>query len=134
MRIKDVAREILAPEKGLPIAVLAANDLMALGVMQEFRESGVAISQDVSIIGFDDIAFATLSTPPLATVCLPRVELSRRAVEALITTIESPDEPGVEIRIPTHQKRWFLFNDVMIGATAEEAEIALAQFLARTSI
>jgi DNA-binding LacI/PurR family transcriptional regulator len=108
---RHVAREMLASEKGLPTAVLAANDLMALGVMQEFREAGIAIPQDVSIVGFDDIAFAALSTPPLTTVCVPRAELGRRAVEALITTIESPDEPGVEIRIPTHL--------VLRGSTAQ---------------
>jgi LacI family transcriptional regulator len=99
---RRVAREMLASEQGLPTAVLAANDLMALGVMQELREAGIAIPQDVSIIGFDDIAFAALSTPPLTTVCLPRVELGRKAVEALMTTIESPDKRGVEIRIQTH--------------------------------
>jgi DNA-binding LacI/PurR family transcriptional regulator len=85
-----------------PTAVVAANDLTALGAMQEFRAAGLKIPHDISIIGFDDIAFASLTDPPLTTICLPRTELGRRAVEALMTTIEHPDRQGVEIQIPTY--------------------------------
>jgi LacI family transcriptional regulator len=90
-------------ERGrLPTAVVAANDLTALGAMQEFRAAGLRIPQDISIVGFDDISFASLTDPPLTTICLPRTELGRRAVEALMTTIEHPDRQGVEIQIPTY--------------------------------
>jgi DNA-binding LacI/PurR family transcriptional regulator len=85
-----------------PTAVVAANDMMALGAMVEFRAAGLQIPRDVSIVGFDDIAFASLCEPPLTTVCLPRMELGRRAVEALMTAIERPDQRGVEINIPTY--------------------------------
>lgn len=88
--------------KELPTAIIAANDMMALGAMQELKTAGVSIPRDISIIGFDDIAFAALSEPPLTTVCSPRVEIGRRAIEALMTTIERPNLPGVEIRIPTY--------------------------------
>jgi LacI family transcriptional regulator len=98
-------------ERGrLPTAVIAANDLTALGAMQEFRAAGLRVPQDISIVGFDDIAFASLTDPPLTTICLPRTELGRRAVEALMTTIERPDQQGVEIHIPTYL--------VMRGSTA----------------
>lgn len=96
-----VAREILAADE-LPTAVVVANDLMALGVMREFHAAGLRIPDDVSIIGFDDIAFAALADPPLTTVCLPRTELGRKAVEALMQTIERPDKRGVEIHVPTY--------------------------------
>ncbi len=95
------ANEILdLPE--LPTAVIAANDMMALGAMEEFKSAGLTIPQDISIIGFDDIAFAALSDPPLTTICSPRVEIGRRAIEALMTTIEQPNQSGVGIRIPTY--------------------------------
>jgi LacI family transcriptional regulator len=94
----------------MPTAVMAANDLMALGAMQEFRTAGLKIPYDISIVGFDDIAFSALTDPPLTTICLPRMELGRRAVEALMTTIEHPDRQGVEIHIPTYL--------VMRGSTA----------------
>lgn len=95
------ATEILESKK-LPSAVVVANDMMALGAMQEFKAAGLSIPQDISIVGFDDIAFASLAEPPLTTVCSPRVEIGRRAIEALITTIKLPTQAGVEIRIPTY--------------------------------
>jgi DNA-binding LacI/PurR family transcriptional regulator len=95
------ATEILQ-SKQLPTAVVVANDMMALGAMQEFKAAGLKIPQDISIVGFDDIAFASLAEPPLTTVCSPRVEIGRRAIEALITTIKIPNQLGVEIRIPTY--------------------------------
>lgn len=88
--------------KNIPTAIIAANDMMALGAMQEFKEAGLKVPHDISIIGFDDIAFATLSEPPLTTICSPRVEIGRRAIEALLTTIERPNQTGVEIHIPTY--------------------------------
>jgi LacI family transcriptional regulator len=98
---RRAAYEIIEGSRS-PTAVVAANDLTALGAMQEFRAAGLKIPQDISIIGFDDIAFASLTDPPLTTICLPRTELGRRAVEALMTTIEHPDRQGVEIQIPTY--------------------------------
>ncbi len=86
----------------LPTAAVAANDLMALGAMAQFKEAGLRVPEDISIIGFDDIAFAALSDPPLTTVCSPRTEMGRRAVEALMLTIERKEQSGVEIKIPTY--------------------------------
>ena len=95
------ASEILA-EKKLPTAVVVANDLMALGAMREFKAAGLHVPRDISIVGFDDIAFASYAEPPLTTVCSPRAEIGRRAVEALMMTLERPQRQGVEIRIPTY--------------------------------
>jgi LacI family transcriptional regulator len=98
---RRAASEILAA-KELPTAVIAANDMMALGAMREFRKAGLSIPADISVVGFDDIAFAALSEPPLTTVCSPRVEIGRRVVEALVAMIEHPEQQGTELRIPTH--------------------------------
>lgn len=98
---RRAASEILAG-KELPTAVVAANDMMALGAMREFRKAGLSIPGDISVVGFDDIAFAALSEPPLTTVYSPRVEIGRRVVEALVTLIEHPEQKGKELRIPTH--------------------------------
>jgi DNA-binding LacI/PurR family transcriptional regulator len=95
------AAELLSAET-LPTAVVVANDMMAFGAMQEFKAAGLRIPQDVSIVGFDDIAFASLSEPALTTVCSPRVEIGRRAFEALMLTVDKPHQQGVEVRIPTY--------------------------------
>jgi DNA-binding LacI/PurR family transcriptional regulator len=98
---KMAARTIL-DSGNLPTAVVVANDMMALGAMNEFKSAGLLIPKDISIVGFDDIAFASFSEPSLTTICSPRVEIGRRAVEALITTIKSPNQTGVEVKIPTY--------------------------------
>ena len=98
---RHAAHQILL-ERELPTAIVVANDLMALGAMQEFKAAGLRIPQDISIVGFDDISFASLSEPALTTVCSPRVEIGRRAFEALALTMEKPRQQGLEIRIPTH--------------------------------
>lgn len=94
------ASQVLA-EKSLPTAVVVANDLMALGAMQEFKAAGLHVPQDISIIGFDDISFASLSEPALTTVRSPRVEIGQKAVEALLLTVDKPHQQGIEVRIPT---------------------------------
>ena len=98
---RHAARKILS-EKKRPTGVVVANDMMALGAMQEFKAAGLSIPGDISVIGFDDISFASLSEPALTTVCSPRVEIGRRAVEALLLTVDRPHQQGVEIKIPTY--------------------------------
>jgi LacI family transcriptional regulator len=98
---RRAASEMLAAPE-MPTAVVVANDMMALGAMREFRKAGLSIPGDISVVGFDDIAFAALSEPPLTTVCSPRVEIGRRVVEALVTMIEHPEQQGFEVSLPTH--------------------------------
>ena len=98
---RAAAVQILTSKK-LPSAIIAANDMMALGAMHELKEAGLKIPQDISLIGFDDIAFATLSEPPLTTIHSPRKEMGRRAIEALVATIERPHQTGIEVTIPTY--------------------------------
>ena len=85
----------------LPTAVVAANDLMAFGAISEFHRAALNVPRDVSVVGFDDIAFSSLIEPALTTVNLPLGELGGLAVEALMTTLSSPTQHGVELSIPT---------------------------------
>ena len=64
-----------SPRAAWPTAIVAANDLLALGVLLAARERGLRIPDDVSIVGFDDIAYAALSDPPLTTVRQPAREM-----------------------------------------------------------
>jgi LacI family transcriptional regulator len=80
-------------------AIVAANDLMAMGAMRELRRAGLRVPEDVSVVGFDDILFAELTDPPLTTVALPRQEIGGAAVEALLHTVTSKDKQGREYKI-----------------------------------
>src|SRR5882762_3574396 len=98
---RRAATEILAADPR-STAVLVANDMMALGAMLEFRAAGLVIPRDISVVGFDDITFASLSEPPLTTVCSPRVEIGRKAIEALMASIKESGRPGEEVRVGTY--------------------------------
>jgi DNA-binding LacI/PurR family transcriptional regulator len=71
------------PEAERPTAVIAFNDLMALGALQAARTHGLHVPYDISIVGFDDIAMAAHANPPLTTVDLPKYYLGQLAVRML---------------------------------------------------
>ena len=73
---------------------MVANDMMALGVVRAARAAKISIPEELSIVGFDDIALAALAEPPLTTVSIPREVLGRKALDALLATIESSRAAG----------------------------------------
>jgi DNA-binding LacI/PurR family transcriptional regulator len=73
-----------------PTAIVAANDLIALGALLTCREAGVAIPEELSVVGFDDIPFAALAFPPLTTVRQPIAKLGVLAARPKVHTV-SPD-------------------------------------------
>lgn len=70
-----------------PTAIFAANDLMALGAMQAAQEAGVSVPDDLSVVGFDDIAIASVIRPGLTTVRQPAYEMGRLAMSMLLERI-----------------------------------------------
>ena len=74
-------------------AVLAFNDLIALGLIERLRQRGLSVPDDVSVTGFDDVSVATLAAPHLTTVHLPRIRIGRSSVDLLLETVlGGPDE------------------------------------------
>ncbi|GMA33247.1 substrate-binding domain-containing protein [Litorihabitans aurantiacus] len=69
-------------------AVYASNDEMALGVVRALHERGRRVPQDVSVVGFDDVAGADNFLPPLTTVRQDFAEVGRRSVRHLVEQIE----------------------------------------------
>ena len=55
----------------LPTAVIASNDMMAMGAMKAIQEKGLQIPADISVIGYDDIEMGKLCTPALTTIHQP---------------------------------------------------------------
>src|SRR5262245_2183151 len=67
-----------------PTAAICHNDTMAIGLLRACAERRVRIPRDLSIVGWDDVPYASLVTPPLTTVRVPRHELGRAAAAALL--------------------------------------------------
>jgi LacI family transcriptional regulator len=81
---------------GSPLtAVVAYNDLVAIGLMRGLAAAGVRVPRDVSVVGFDDIFGAELCSPALTTVAAPLSALGRYAVETLLTGMASRTPPQV---------------------------------------
>jgi len=72
-------------------ALLAYNDISALGAMTELRGAGLRVPEDVSVMGFDDIEFASIAYPPLTTIRQPLREMGATAAELLISKIGKND-------------------------------------------
>lgn len=89
-----VAAETLLgmPPQDRPTAAFCANDLLALGLLQELTRRGVRVPDDVALIGYDDISFAAAATVPLSSVRQPREQVGRTAVELLIDEVENKNQ------------------------------------------
>lgn len=92
------AKELLA--RRVPFtALFAYNDISAIGAMRALQESGLRVPEDVSIVGFDDIAHASFCLPNLTTVRQPLKKMGRIAAETLLAHIEGLREIDGEIAV-----------------------------------
>jgi LacI family transcriptional regulator len=92
-------RELLDREKPFT-AVVAGNDLIALGCYEVLREVGLRVPGDVSIIGYNDIPFSDQFDPPLTTIRIPHYEIGAKAAECLLSEIEGDRTTGKVLRLP----------------------------------
>jgi LacI family transcriptional regulator len=100
------------PEDTRPTAVFCANDLIALGVLQEMTGNRVRVPEDISIVGYDDIEFAAAAAVPLTSVRQPRLELGRTAARLLLE--ESDGTQG-------HQHRQVIFEPELVSRRSTQA-------------
>lgn len=84
--------EILARDANVT-AVVAANDLLALGCYDALAQAGLRCPEDVSVTGFNDMPFSDKFNPPLTTVHIPLNEMGERAAEVLLRHLTDPDAP-----------------------------------------
>jgi DNA-binding LacI/PurR family transcriptional regulator len=85
-----------------PTAVIASNDLTAIGALGAIHEAGLKVPDDFSLVGFDDISFAHLTQPPLTTVILSRTQLAVTAYAALEALLGKQEGRHGDYTIPTH--------------------------------
>jgi LacI family transcriptional regulator len=102
---REAAEQIIGlPAARRPTAAICANDLLALGMLQEMVRHGVGIPDEFAIVGYDDIDFAAAAAVPLTSVRKPRQELGRRAAELLLD----------EARNENHLHEQLLFEPTLV--------------------
>jgi DNA-binding LacI/PurR family transcriptional regulator len=95
---REAAGALLALSPSPPTAIVALNDMHALGACAAIRARGLRVARDVSVVGMDDIILSDMADPPLTTVHAPFEHMGRAAVELLCERIDTDaDKP------PRHQ-------------------------------
>jgi LacI family transcriptional regulator len=103
-----IIKRIIAGQD-FPRALFVENDLMALGVMQGVKESGLRIPDNIAIVGFDDITFASFPEIGLTTVRQPKYEMGKLSAEILLDSILNPE---------TKEHRRYLLEPELIVRTS----------------
>lgn len=96
----DMKRHLAAGRK-LPTAFFADNDMIALGAMKAMTDHGIRIPEDVSIIGFDDLPFSSVSAPPLTTLRVPKQEMGRAAVRRIMELLQTGEDLCIKQQVLT---------------------------------
>jgi LacI family transcriptional regulator len=98
-RVADIAHQVR------PTAIFCANDLVALGVLQQCVEVGMTVPDDLAIVGYDDIEFAAAAAVPLTSIRQPRRNLGRAATQLLLDEATNPE----------HQHRQVTFTPDLVA-------------------
>jgi LacI family transcriptional regulator len=88
----EASVEALLVSELRPTAVFCANDLLALGLMRGLAKRNIRIPQDMAVVGYDDVDFANVLSPPLTTIRQPKYELGYKAAQLLLEETRAPDQ------------------------------------------
>ncbi len=94
-------KALLSKKMKMPDAILAANDMMAMGAIAGLKENGYRVPEDISVIGFNDLRNAKFSDPPLTTIHIPIDFIAECAVEMITERINMEYEYPRKIIVPT---------------------------------
>lgn len=84
--------EALLQTSSIPEAIVCASDIAAMGTISELNRQGHNVPETISVVGFDDISFASLFSPPLTTIRQDRREIGSRATQMLIGLIQGAQD------------------------------------------
>ncbi|MEM9166798.1 MAG: LacI family DNA-binding transcriptional regulator [Planctomycetota bacterium] len=87
------AMQALEAQPSAPVAVFAANDEIAFGILQAASVLGIAVPERLKLVGFDGARLSTITMPELSTVQVPLDEIGARAISLCIERIRAPQSP-----------------------------------------
>jgi LacI family transcriptional regulator len=93
------AFQALLEQRSDVTAVVAANDLIALGCYDVLNERGLGVGTDVSVVGFNDMLFADKLCPPLTTIRIPHYEIGARAAQIILEFIQGHRSDAVQMHL-----------------------------------
>ncbi len=93
--------KIISTMENPPTAILAGNDLIAIGLINECRKLNIDIPKDLSIIGVDDIPISSIIYPRLTTIAKPKRKIGEKAAEVIINVIEG-NETNRNYKLPVN--------------------------------
>ena len=102
MRSGELCARALLEAEHPPTAIFAANDEMAFGVIRTAHRLGLNVPRDLSVIGFDNIAFSEAFLPSLTTISQPRLDIGERAMSVLLDLLNDRAPPADPTILPTH--------------------------------
>jgi LacI family transcriptional regulator len=105
-------RRLLARDNSFS-AIVAGNDLLALGCMDAMRDMGLLVPENIAITGYDDILFLERMNPALTTVLVPKYEMGCQATKTLLGIIDGENRAPVVLRM---QPRLILRNSTALAS------------------
>jgi LacI family transcriptional regulator len=108
----------------IPTVIFCGSDLIAMGAMKALEEEGVQVPDDVSVVGIDDISFASLARPPLTTISVPREHLGVVAFEALEKVLKLKRQKGAD---------YYLETELVVRRSTAPARAQKTRVVARNS-
>ena len=98
---KEVGQRMLSLTER-PTAIFAANDVIALGVLEAADALGISVPEELSLVGYDDISYAALPRIRLTTIAQPAFEMGKIATDWLISVISGEDLPPIHRVLKPH--------------------------------
>ncbi len=83
-----------------PTALFAMNDLLAVGALRYLRERGIAVPEEIALVGYDGIELSELVSPSLTTVKQQSLRMGAEAVRLLVRRIRHPEQPAQHVVLP----------------------------------